>query len=388
MDTAVIIVAAGRGSRVKGSVEDIPKQYRSLGGVPVIARSLAAFDRNRAIDVILPIIRGDDMELFQSACGPFSEKITQPVHGGDTRQQSVLAGLSALSERPPRHVLIHDAARPFLKARVVDRVLDALQGSAGAIPALPVSDTLMRGEGGVVSGTVDRTGLWSAQTPQGFHFNAIFAAHQAALREGKDDFTDDASIAEWHGVEVALVEGDAENMKLTTAEDFLVAERQIATGETRTGQGYDVHAFTQGDHVILCGVRIAHGHALAGHSDADVGLHAITDALLGAIGDGDIGTHFPPSEQKWRGAASDIFLRDAARRVAERGGHIVNVDVTLICEAPKIGPHAAAMRQTVAAILGIEMTRVGVKATTTEGLGFTGRREGIAATAIASVRLP
>jgi 2-C-methyl-D-erythritol 4-phosphate cytidylyltransferase / 2-C-methyl-D-erythritol 2,4-cyclodiphosphate synthase len=388
LQTAVIIVAAGRGTRAGGTASGIPKQYRPLAGLPVIAHSLETFTRHRRVDAILPVIQEADRSLFEQVSAGFQGRLMDAVCGGDTRQQSVHAGLAALARHVPANVLIHDAARPFVSDGIISRVIEALDDAAGAVPALPVADTLKRVTDGRIAETLDRSGLWAAQTPQGFRFDAILEAHAAAVRSGRTDFTDDASIAEWQGLEVALVEGDACNMKLTTAEDFALAEHRLTAGETRIGQGYDVHAFTIGDQVMLCGVSVAHDRALAGHSDADVGLHAITDALLGAIGDGDIGRHFPPSDPQWRGAASDIFLKDAARRIAERGGRIVNIDVTLICEAPKIGPHARAMRERIAEILEIEIERVGVKATTTEGLGFTGRKEGIAAIASASVRLP
>lgn len=382
MSTAVIVVAAGRGERAKGA-DRLPKQYRSVRGLPVMQRTLAAFAGHERLDSILPVIHCDDRDRFEQVAAPFAGRLLEPATGGATRQQSVLAGLEALEALAPENILIHDAARPFLSGALIDRVIAALETSPGAIPALPVADTLKRAEDGRVTRTLDRTGLWAAQTPQGFRFDAILAAHKAAAETGKSDFTDDASIAEWHGIDVALVEGESGNMKLTTAEDFALAEKGGGTGETRVGQGYDVHRFADGDHVILCGVKITHDRSLAGHSDADVGLHALTDALLGALGDGDIGAHFPPTDPKWRGCASDVFLRDAARRVRERGGRILNVDVTLICEAPKVGPHRQAMREAVAGILEIEVERVGVKATTTEGLGFTGRGEGIAAMATA-----
>lgn len=388
MDTAVIIVAAGRGVRAGSGDPGIPKQYRQLGGIATITHSIQTFIRHSNIEAILPVIHIDDRDLFDAATAGITDKLMGAVSGGESRQSSVYAGLAALRSKAPKNVLIHDAARPFVASGVISRVIDALKGVAGAIPALPVSDTIKRVSDRRITGTLDRAGLWAAQTPQGFRFDAIMEAHEAAHRSSKTDFTDDASIAEWHGLEVGLVEGDAGNMKLTTAEDFALAEQRLSGGEIRVGHGYDVHAFTTGDHVTLCGVKVPHDKALAGHSDADVGLHAITDALLGAIGDGDIGTHFPPSDPQWRGASSDIFLEDAVRRIAARGGRIVNVDVTLICESPKIGPHSIAMRERVGAILGIEADRVGIKATTTEGLGFTGRKEGIAAMASASVRLP
>jgi 2-C-methyl-D-erythritol 4-phosphate cytidylyltransferase/2-C-methyl-D-erythritol 2,4-cyclodiphosphate synthase len=304
----------------------------------------------------------------------------------------VLNGLKALRASAPDRVLIHDAARPFVDARLLDDVLSALDTHAGAISALSVTDTLKHATGdGLITRTVERADLWRAQTPQGFHFTGILAAHRAAQAAGRDDFTDDAAVAEWHGLRVAVVPGSARNVKITTAEDLTLAQHTHALDivpDVRTGTGFDVHRFTAGDGVWLCGIRIAHTSGLEGHSDADVGLHALTDALLGAIGDGDIGQHFPPSDMRWKGAASHVFLADARRRVAALGGTISNVDVTLLCEAPKIAPHRQAMRERIAAVLGIAVTRVGVKATTTEGLGFTGRREGIAAMATATVILP
>ncbi len=390
METAVVIVAAGRGTRAGSS--DIPKQYRPVGGTPVLARTLAHFVDHPRVDRVLTVIHDADRDRFNTLAGDFGDKLIEPVTGGATRQESVRAGLEGLADRAPANVLVHDAARPFADAALIDRVITALDKSEGVVPALPVTDTLKKADGGNVSATIPRAGLWRAQTPQGFRFAKLRAAHEAAWRAGKEDFTDDSAIAEWHGLDVVLVEGAEANVKLTTGEDFETAERQMRigderTGEVRSGHGYDVHAFCDGDHVMLCGVRVTHDRALAGHSDADVGLHALTDALLGAIGDGDIGAHFPPSDPKWKGAASDEFLRDAATRVRARGGNIVNVDVTLICEAPKIGPHREAMRQRVAEILEVEPGRVSVKATTTEGLGFTGRREGIAAQATATLRL-
>ena len=390
METAVVIVAAGRGTRAGSG--DVPKQYRPVGGTPVLARTLARFIDHPRVGQVLTVIHDADRDRFDALAGDFGEKLMEPVTGGATRQESVQAGLEGLAQSPPANVLVHDAARPFADAALIDRVIAALDKSEGVVPALPVTDTLKRANGTHITATVERTGLWRAQTPQGFRFAKLRAAHEAASRAGKGDFTDDAAIAEWHGLDVVLVEGAEANVKLTTVEDFETAERTMQvrngpTGEVRFGHGYDVHAFCDGDHVMLCGVQIAHDRALAGHSDADVGLHALTDALLGAIGDGDIGAHFPPSDPKWKGAASDQFLRDAAARVRAHGGGIVNVDVTLICETPKIGPHREAMRKRVAEILEIEPERVSVKATTTEGLGFTGRREGIAAQATASVRL-
>lgn len=387
MKASVVIVSAGRGTRAGSDSSDIPKQYRVLGNRTVLARVLSTFVAHESVADIQPVIHPDDQALFVASAQGYGDKVLQPVYGGATRQASVLAGLEALAPRNPDYVLIHDAARPFVGHDVVDRVLDALQRYDAAIPALPVSDTVKKSDGTLVTGTLDRTGLWAVQTPQGFRLDVILEAHQAARTEGKQDFTDDASIAEWHGSPVRLVEGDTRNVKLTTTDDFEMAEKALQSGETRTGQGFDVHAFGPGDHVMLCGIEIPHDYGLKAHSDGDVGLHALTDALLGAIGDGDIGSHFPPSDLQWKNASSDQFLMAAANKVASAGGAIVNVDITLICEDPKIGPHRDAMRERLAGILGIEISRVSVKATTTEGLGLTGRGEGIAAMATATVRL-
>lgn len=393
MKTAAVIVAAGRGVRAGGGAEGaLPKQYRSIGGEAVLTHTLRAFAGHDAVDVVLAVICDTDRALYDAASAGLGDKLRPAAIGGATRQESVRAGLEALAPAAPERVLIHDAARPFVGAGLISRVVQALDDHDAVLPALPVAETLKRADDGRVTSTVDRTGLWLAQTPQGFRFQTIRDAHAKAAASAGTGFTDDAAIAEWHGVEVAIVDGDRANTKLTTMEDFEMAERLLAApgtaGEWRTGHGYDVHVFASGDHVMLCGVAVPHDHTLKGHSDADVGLHALTDALLGAIGDGDIGTHFPPSDPQWRGAESHVFLRDAAARVRARGGRISNVDVTLICELPKIGPHRAAMQQRVAEVLEIAHDRVSVKATTTEGLGYTGRREGIAAQASACVWLP
>jgi 2-C-methyl-D-erythritol 4-phosphate cytidylyltransferase/2-C-methyl-D-erythritol 2,4-cyclodiphosphate synthase len=387
--TAALIVAAGQGRRAGAA---IPKQYAAIGGQTVLTRTLGVFLGHPAVDLVLVVIAEGDRALYAQAMVGDHAKVVPPAIGGDTRQRSVLNGLRALKVLGPARVLIHDAARPFVTGAIIDRVLAALDRAPGAIAAVPLADTLKRADAeGRIEATLGRERLWRAQTPQGFRFEAILAAHEAALAAGRTDLTDDAAVAEWAGLAVALVEGSEANLKLTTAKDLDMAERTVsagaAAGEVRTGQGFDVHRFAAGDHVWLCGVRIAHTCALEGHSDADVALHALTDALLGAIGDGDIGQHFPNSDPRWRGAASHLFLADAARRVRARGGTISNVDITLLCEAPKIAPHREAMRARVAAILGIEVARVAVKATTTEGLGFTGRREGIAALATATVVL-
>jgi 2-C-methyl-D-erythritol 4-phosphate cytidylyltransferase/2-C-methyl-D-erythritol 2,4-cyclodiphosphate synthase len=316
------------------------------------------------------------------------------VPGGERRQDSVRAGLEALSANPPERVLIHDAARPFVDDDLIWRVVGGLDTHDGALPCLPVTDTLTRVSAGRVTGTIPREGLFRTQTPQGFRFDAILAAHRTADERASATFTDDAGIAEWYGLDVALVEGSEANRKLTSAQDIASADELIrlraehALGTIRIGSGYDVHAFAPGDAVILCGVLIPYDRKLVGHSDADVGMHAITDALLGAIADGDIGVHFPPSDQRWRGVASEVFLKDAAARIKERGGVVVHVDLTFICEGPRIGPHRNAIRTKLAECLGLDIGRVSIKATTNEGLGFIGRREGIAATATATIRLP
>jgi len=389
--TAALIVAAGRGARA-GSGAASPKQYCRLGGEAMLTRTIRAFVTHPGVETVVVAIHPDDAVLYEAASTPFAGRLLAAVVGGARRQDSVLAGLEALHLHRPETVLIHDAARPFVDAAVIDRVIASLETNAGALPCLPVTDTLKRGDGGRVTGTVAREDLWRAQTPQGFKFNGILAAHRAAAEEPAREFTDDAAIAEWFGLGVALVEGSEHNRKLTTAEDLKIADEMLRTegapGTIRVGSGYDVHALGPGDAVTLCGVRIPHAKTLIGHSDADVGLHALTDALLGAIADGDIGVHFPPSDDRWRGAASDIFLKAAADKIRARGGEIVHVDVTLLCEAPRIGPYRDAMRACMAGTLGIDVDQVSIKATTNEGLGFVGRGEGIAAMATATVRLP
>jgi 2-C-methyl-D-erythritol 4-phosphate cytidylyltransferase / 2-C-methyl-D-erythritol 2,4-cyclodiphosphate synthase len=390
--TVAVVVAAGRGLRMAGA-DAVPKQYRLLAGVPLLSYSLRALTRHHAIDAVAVVIHPDDRMLYTEAARQFAADLAEPVLGGATRQDSVRHGLEAFAATAPDRVLIHDAARPFLTGDLIDRLLAALDLSPAAIAAEPVADTLKRASTeGTVAATVDRENLWRAQTPQAFRFDDILAAHRRAAETAPGRFTDDAGLAEWAGLPVKLVASGGHNMKLTTADDTALAERLLASNtqsmETRVGNGFDVHAFAPGDHVWLCGVKIAHTHKLEGHSDADAPLHALTDALLGAIGDGDIGQHFPPSEPEWRGCASRVFLEDAGRRVRALSGKIVNVDVTILCETPKIGPHRTVMCETVAAVLGLDVSRVGVKATTMEGLGFVGRGEGIAAMASATVLLP
>ena len=379
--TIAVIVAAGRGARAG---DGVPKQYRTLASTTVLRQAVTRFLRHPDIESVQVVIaEGQDALYADSVAGLTLRPV---VRGGETRQASVLNALAALEQANPKNVLIHDAARPFVSHDVISRVIAALDSHPAAIPAIPVADTLKQTTRSKISGTVPRDGMVLAQTPQGFHFRAILKAHKAMA--GKE-FTDDAAIAEAAGLHVAVIEGDRMNFKLTTMDDFDMARRLSApSGNARVGSGFDVHRFCPGDHVWLCGVRVAHDQGLEGHSDADVGLHALTDAILGAAALGDIGQHFPPSDPQWKGAASHLFLAHAADLVRKQGGHIGNVDVTLICERPQVSPHREAMQQRVAEILNLDQDRVSVKATTTEGLGFTGRREGIAAQATATVFLP
>lgn len=391
MTIAALIVAAGRGTRAGG---DLPKQYARLDTQTVLGWVLAAFGELDEIAHIQVVIHPDDASVYDQAVPVDALKLLPPVPGGATRQLSVLAGLEALASKAVTKVLIHDAARPFVNADTIRKVIAALDAHPGALAAVPLADTLKRAAAGeLVAKTIPRTGLWRAQTPQGFRFDDILNAHRKAAVSGRDDFTDDAAIAEWAGLPVFLVEDSPTNFKITTPVDLRMAKKLILTSPAPAllpcaGTGFDVHRFCPGDHVMLGGVRIPHTHALEGHSDADVVLHALTDAVLGALGEGDIGQHFPPSDAKWKGAASHLFLEDAVARVMRRGGRIANADVTVLCEAPKIGPHRDAIRASVARIMGLDPGRVGVKATTTEGLGFTGRREGIAAMASVMLLLP
>lgn len=391
MTTAALIVAAGRGTRLASAGR--PKVYLDVAGCSVLQRTVAAFAAHPAIDRTLVVIHRDDQAMYGAALGPLAARIEAPAFGGETRQESVRRGLEALARHKPRLVLVHDAARPFVGRHDIEAVVSALEVQAGAVLAEAVTDTIKRaGIDRRITETVPRDGLWRAQTPQGFDFAALLAAHQRAACEGRSDFTDDAALAEWAGLSIGVVQASGVNLKITTPADLALAERLARDApmawEPRTGQGFDVHRFVAGGHVWLCGVRVPHTHALEGHSDADVALHALTDALLGTIGDGDIGQHFPPNDPKWRGAPSHLFVTDAVRRVRERGGRISNADVTLLCEAPRISPHRDAMRARIAELLGIGIDRIGVKATTTEQLGFAGRREGMAAIALATVLLP
>lgn len=387
---AVVIVAAGRGERASASGDTRPKQYRPLAGLPVVSRTIAAFLALPEVGVVLPVIHQDHGAIF-AALGIADPRVLTPIWGRSTRQGSVLAGLEALAADPPDLVLIQDAARPLASHDLITEVIAALATRPGALPVVPVTDTIKRSHDGLLAeGTEDRHTLFAAQTPQGFQFSAILAAHRKAAREPRE-FTDDAAIAEWAGLPVALTRGSTRNLKITHPEDFARAERLLRGDiemETRVGNGFDVHPFEPGDAVWLGGVRIAHTAKLKGHSDADVALHALTDALYGALGLGDIGVHFPPSDPQWRGAASKIFLADAVGKVAARGGRIVNLDLTIVCEAPRVGPHVEAMKLAIGEICGIAGHRVGVKATTSEKLGFTGRGEGIVAMATASIEVP
>ncbi|MEY4698236.1 MAG: hypothetical protein RIT14_2664 [Pseudomonadota bacterium] len=371
MTTAAVIVAAGRGTRAGG---DVPKQWQMLAGEPVVAHTLRAFAA--AVDLLVLVIHPDDHDRAMAL-----RSGARLVPGGATRAGSVRNALEALDGAGVTRVLIHDGARPLVTQAVIGRVLAALDVAAGAAPALPVSDALWRGAGGAVAGTQDRAGLWRAQTPQGFRFDAILGAHRALA----GDAADDVEVARAAGLDVAIVEGDEANIKLTFPGDFSRAEGLLKGRgmDLRMGNGYDVHAFTAGDQVWLCGVSVPHDRGLLGHSDADVGMHALTDAIYGALAEGDIGRHFPPSDPQWKGAASHIFLRHAVALMAERGYRLANCDVTLVCERPKIGPHAAAMQAALADIMGVDAGIVSVKATTSERLGFTGREEGIAALATA-----
>lgn len=388
--TIALIVAAGRGRRF-GERAPAPKQYLPLSGqTSVLARAAAAFAAHPQIDGVRVVIHRDDRQHYDDAVRGLP--LMTPVTGGAERNDSVRLGLESLCDAPPARVLIHDAARPLVDGAVIDRVLAALDDADGAIPALAVSDTLKLGSGGIITGGVPRDGVFRAQTPQGFRFEAILKAHREAEHAKGENFTDDAAVAAFAGIEVALVAGSETNLKITTDDDLARARALMAglrSNDIRTGQGFDIHAFdaTKPGPARLCGVDVACDHGLAGHSDADSGLHALTDALLGAIAQGDIGSHFPPSDPRWKGVDSAVFLRHAGELVAKAGGSILNLDVTMICERPRIGPHRDAMRARIAGILDLDPARVSVKATTMEGLGALGRGEGIAAQAIATVAL-
>jgi 2-C-methyl-D-erythritol 4-phosphate cytidylyltransferase / 2-C-methyl-D-erythritol 2,4-cyclodiphosphate synthase len=373
LENTAIIVAAGKGLRAGG---DVPKQWHDLAGKNAVAWSLAAFRGHPEIGRTILVLSPEDMDLA------VAYQDLEVVTGGATRRASVLAGLAHLADNAPQNVLIHDVARPGISARIISDVIAALRENQGAAPALAVNDALWRGRDGQVEGTTDRAGLFRAQTPQGFHFAAIFAAHQAFTGEADDD----VAIARAAGMAVAIVNGDEDNLKITLPADFARAETILRGAmNIRVGNGFDVHAFKAGDQVVLCGISVPHDRTLKGHSDADVAMHAITDAIYGALAMGDIGQWFPPSDPEWKGAASDVFLRHAVKLARDEGYAITHTDCTIICEHPKIGPHAMAMRQNLAAIMGLDVKAVSVKATTSEQLGFTGRGEGIAAMATATL---
>lgn len=384
---AAVIVAAGRGERAAANV---PKQYRPIGGEPMIRATLRAFLAHPRIDFVQPVINPNDQDTYRHAIAGLKEPLP-PVAGGATRQASVRAGLEALAARHPGLVLIHDAARPFVSGTLIDRAIAAGRTSGAAVPGIALADTVkFIDERAMVTETLDRTRLRMVQTPQAFTFDLILAAHRRAAAAQRDSFTDDAALAEWAGQRVSVFEGEAGNLKVTTNSDFAQAEmtRLGALSDVRTGNGFDVHAFVEGDHVMLGGIRIPHARGVTGHSDADVALHALVDAILGALAEGDIGAHFPPSDPQWKGAASDRFLAFACERVRKRGGMIGHLDVTIVCEAPRISPHRDAMRARIADIANVAIERVAVKATTSEKLGFAGRGEGIFAMATATIRLP
>jgi len=382
---AAVVVAAGRGVRAGHAT---PKQYRNVRGAPVIRHALSLFIDHPQVTLVQPVIHRDDAAAFAEATAGL--KVRAHAFGGATRQISVRAGLEALETEHPRIVLVHDAARPFASRALISRAIAAGAGGA-AIPGVALTDTIKEADAdGRVARTLDRGRLRAIQTPQAFLYDGLLAAHRRASAVGRDDFTDDAALAEWAGISVTVFEGEAGNVKLTTEEDFsrIAAADWGALGDVRTGTGYDVHSFAQGDHVWLGGVCMPHSQSLSGHSDADAALHALVDAILGALADGDIGAHFPPTDPQWGGARSDQFLAFAVDRVRQRGGRIAHLDITIMCEAPRIGPYRDAMRTRIAEVAGIAVDRVAVKATTNEKLGFIGRREGIAAIATATIRLP
>ena len=382
MSIAALVVAAGTGERFGGST---PKQYRTLSGIPLLRRTLAPFAEHPDIDRVEVVIHPDHHEMYDAATAGMG---ADSIDGGATRQASVLRGLKHLAIDAPEYVLIHDGARPLVESCIIDRVVRALVDSDAVVPALPIADAIKRVEDRRVDADVDRADLWRAQTPQGFRFDVIYRASETV--SPNENYPDDAAVAMACGSEVTIVDGANENLKVTSASDLDQAERILLArlGDVRVGSGFDTHRFVPGNCVRLCGVDIPAASALAGHSDADVALHAVTDALLGATADGDIGTHFPPSDDRWRNADSQIFLRHALDLIRTRGGAISHIDLTLICELPKIAPHRIAMRDRLAALLELPAHRVSIKATTTEQLGFTGRGEGVAAQATATVRLP
>jgi 2-C-methyl-D-erythritol 4-phosphate cytidylyltransferase/2-C-methyl-D-erythritol 2,4-cyclodiphosphate synthase len=389
MTVAAVIVAGGSGLRAGG---ETPKQYQLIGGRPMIWWTLKAFAEHPGIAHVQPVIGEGHEEMYARATEGLN--IESAVEGGATRQDSCLAGLEAVAQRRPSKVLIHDGARPFASSQLISQVIAWLDRHGAVVPGMPVAETLKLAPGGIVKETVDRNGMWTAQTPQGFDFETILAAHRAARDAGARNLTDDAAVAERAGIGIAMISGHMENRKLTTAEDMAGADRMMMAvrladlPDIRVGQGFDIHPFAAGEAVVLCGVVIPFHQTLMGHSDADVAMHALTDAIFGAIGEADIGSHFPPSDMQWKGAASSIFLRKAVESVRQRGGLIANADITILAEAPRIAPHVPTMKAMLAPLLGIIPDRIAIKATTMEGLGAIGRKEGIAAFATATIRLP
>ncbi len=380
---AAVIVAAGRGMRAGG---DVPKQYARIGGEPVLRRTVGVFAAHPAVSTVVAVIHPDDEALARQTAGAARVHF---VSGGESRQESVYNGLKFLDKLDPEFVLVHDAARPFVTADIVSRCLDAARRHGAAAAGVPMADTVKKTDGtGLVTETIARDRLWRAQTPQAFRYRDLLAAHEAGAGRG---LTDDAAVAEAAGLAVAMSPGSEDNFKITAAEDLARADRIARASAPRVtvvGHGFDVHAFGPGDHIVLCGVQIAHTHGLEGHSDADAALHALTDAILGALGEGDIGQHFPDSDPQWRDAASDRFVRHALDLAAAADGRLVNLDLTLVCERPRLQPHYDAMKHNLCGLTGLPPARIGLKATTTERLGFTGRGEGLAAQAVVSLNLP
>ena len=393
MSVAAVIVAGGSGLRAGG---ERPKQYQLIGGKPVIRWTLEAFLSHPLVARVQAVIGEGHEELFAEATQGLERglALSPPVLGGNNRQNSCRLGVEACSDEKFTKILIHDAARPFVSHAVISNVIAELDRCDAVVPGLPVADTMKFAPDGVIVRTVDRGSMWFVQTPQGFIYDKILNAHRLAAREGQENFTDDAAVAEFAGMQVRIAAGDQANKKLTTAHDVRVAAEEFATRlfvarpDIRTGQGIDFHVFEKGDGVILCGVKIPHSQRLKGHSDADVAMHALTDAILGAIGEADIGKHFPPGDPRWKGEPSATFLLKAMELLAGRKGIIANVDITILAEAPRVGPHIAEMKAVLAPLLQVSADRIAIKATTTEEMGAIGRKEGIAAFAVATVRLP
>ena len=387
MSIAAVIVAGGSGFRAGG---ELPKQYQLIGGRPVIWWTLKAFADHPGISHVQTVIGAGHEKLFAAASKGL--KIAEPVIGGTSRQDSCRIGVTACARF--EKVLIHDAARPFVSADLISHIIAELDRSEGVVPGIPMADTMKFAPGGVVARTVDRQSLWSVQTPQGFGAAAILNAHNQAYEQKLEGLTDDAAVAEKFGMQVRIIAGRTENHKLTTAEDIVAADRTLMIQnnldrpDIRIGQGIDFHEFEKGNGVILCGVKIPHTKKLKGHSDADAAMHALTDAILGAIGEGDIGTFFPPSDPQWKGVASSAFVTKAMELLTSRGGILANVDITILAEAPRVTPHIGAMKALLSPLLHIASDRIAIKATTTEKLGAIGRQEGLAAFATATVRLP